>query len=124
MGSVTVRNIKDVGWNRINRNKNFVYIGRGSVYGNPFSIGRDGTREEVIEKYRSRLQISFHDNSSLWLAVEALTYRVYEGEELNLVCYCAPKACHGDVIKIAIENIASRLETEIEVSNRARQLSF
>lgn len=29
-----------------------VYIGRPSKWGNPFVIGRDGSREEVIEKYR------------------------------------------------------------------------
>lgn len=28
------------------------YCARGSVFGNPFEIGRDGTRQEVIEKYR------------------------------------------------------------------------
>ena len=34
-----------------------IYVGRempgvpGSVLGNPFRIGRDGTREEVVEKY-------------------------------------------------------------------------
>lgn len=28
-----------------------VYIGRPSKWGNPFVIGKDGTREEVIAKY-------------------------------------------------------------------------
>jgi len=32
-----------------------VYIGRGSVWGNPFAIGEHGTREEVIELYRAHL---------------------------------------------------------------------
>jgi hypothetical protein len=30
-----------------------VYIGRPSKWGNPFQIGRDGTRDEVIAKYRA-----------------------------------------------------------------------
>ena len=29
-----------------------VYVGRGSPWGNPFVIGKDGTREEVIEKFK------------------------------------------------------------------------
>ena len=29
-----------------------IYIGRGSKWGNPFVIGKDGSREEVVEKYR------------------------------------------------------------------------
>lgn len=28
-----------------------IYIGRGTIYGNPFKIGIDGTRNEVIQKY-------------------------------------------------------------------------
>jgi len=28
------------------------YIGRPSKWGNSFVIGKDGTREEVVEKYR------------------------------------------------------------------------
>ena len=35
------------------RKRNYnVYIGRGSKWGNPFIIGRDGNRKEVIDKYR------------------------------------------------------------------------
>ena len=30
-----------------------VYIGCPTVFGNPFEIGKDGTREEVVAKYRS-----------------------------------------------------------------------
>ena len=30
---------------------NATYIGRPSIWGNPFVIGKDGTRGEVIEKY-------------------------------------------------------------------------
>ena len=30
-----------------------VYVGRPSKWGNPFAIGRDGSRDEVIAKYRA-----------------------------------------------------------------------
>ncbi len=68
-----------------------VYIGRGSKWGNPFVIGRDGNREEVIEKYRNRLM--FDD---MVLEVKELIGK-------DLVCYCAPQACHGDVLMEFIE---------------------
>lgn len=29
-----------------------VYIGRPSKWGNPFIVGADGTRDEVIQKYK------------------------------------------------------------------------
>lgn len=67
-----------------------VYIGRGSSFGNPFVIGVDGTREEVIEKYREWFQNRLR-NDRFRRAVESL-----RGKRLG--CYCKPFACHGDVI--------------------------
>ncbi len=64
-----------------------VYIGRGSIWGNPFRIGQDGTRKEVINKYRARLVEQPH---LLWL-IPLLKNKI-------LGCYCAPLACHGDVL--------------------------
>lgn len=64
-----------------------VYIGRPSKWGNPFEIGRDGTREQVIAKFREHLinnQMLMRDLSEL------------RGKTLG--CWCKPAACHGDVI--------------------------
>jgi hypothetical protein len=69
-----------------------VYIGRPSQFGNPFVIGRDGDRETVIAKYRTWLL----SNPALVTQIRA----VLAGRDL--VCFCAPHACHGDVLlKIA-----------------------
>jgi hypothetical protein len=32
-----------------------IYVGRPSKFGNPFVIGKDGTRQEVVNKYREWL---------------------------------------------------------------------
>lgn len=37
------------------KSRHDVYVGRPSKWGNPFAIGRDGTRQEVIDKYRAYL---------------------------------------------------------------------
>ena len=71
-----------------------VYIGRPSKWGNPFKIGKDGTRKEVLEKYRQYLL----NNKLLMEDILSL-----DGEILG--CYCKPKACHGDIIVETIENI-------------------
>ncbi len=64
-----------------------VYIGRPSKWGNPFSIGQDGSRDEVIEKYR------------LWILTQPdLRAALPELEGKILGCWCAPQACHGDVL--------------------------
>lgn len=60
-----------------------VYIGRGSPWGNPFVIGQDGTREEVIELYRRKV-------------LPTLDVTSLRGK--HLVCFCKPAACHGDLL--------------------------
>ena len=70
-----------------------VYIGRPSKWGNPFSIGKDGTREEVISKYEAYIM----SQPNLITDLEELKGKV-------LGCWCAPLACHGDILKIMIED--------------------
>ncbi len=64
-----------------------VYIGRGSKWGNPFRIGVDGTRTQVIAKYARMLRSS----PELLAALGEL-----RGKRLG--CFCKPAACHGDVL--------------------------
>lgn len=70
------------------------YIGRPSKWGNPFVIGRDGTRAQVIEKYREYIR----GRPDL---VEDL--RQFAGKTLG--CHCAPLPCHGDVLLEKLENV-------------------
>lgn len=71
-----------------------VYIGRGSPYGNPFIIGVDGDRDEVCDKYEVMLESN--------LELTKLVKSQLKGKDL--VCFCAPKRCHGDVLlKVANE---------------------
>ena len=65
-----------------------VYIGRPGPYGNPFTIGKDGNREEVVEKYAE------------WVLTQPELLATIR-TELNgqvLGCFCAPKLCNGDII--------------------------
>ena len=66
-----------------------IYIGRPSKFGNPFIIGKDGTRSEVIKKY--------HD----WIITQPkLLEQLSELEGKILACWCQPEkeACHGHVL--------------------------
>ena len=64
-----------------------VYIGRPTKWGNPFVIGRNGTREDVISKYED------------WVVTQPeLMQALHELRGKDLVCFCAPQACHGDVL--------------------------
>ncbi len=65
-----------------------VYIGRPSKWGNPYVIGKHGTREEVIARYRQ------------WLVLQPALYATIRAELAgrDLVCFCHPLPCHGDVL--------------------------
>jgi len=64
-----------------------IYIGRPSIWGNPFAIGVDGSREDVVDKYEKYI-----------LSNEKLLARIGELKGKVLACWCKPQACHGDVL--------------------------
>ena len=65
-------------------------IDRTTIFGNPFRIGNDGTRSEVIKKFEKY----FYADKQSWLREAAVVYL----KDKILACWCKPKACHGDVI--------------------------
>lgn len=67
-----------------------------SVFANPFKIGRDGTREEIIEKYREYIETKLEQSPELITKLVSL-----RGKTLG--CWCYPEACHGDVLLELIE---------------------
>ena len=85
----------------VNRQKG-EYIGRGSPLGNPYIIGKDGTRDEVCNKYEQW----FEENRNTPQVRQELIrlYRKAKNEgEITLSCFCYPKRCHGETIKRFLE---------------------
>jgi len=78
-----------------------VYIGRPGKWGNPFKIGKDGSREQVIEKYRK------------WILIQPdLIGDLKELENKTLGCWCKPCPCHGDVLIDLIQEQIKQKEAE------------
>lgn len=78
-----------------------IYIARPGKWGNPFVMGRDGTREEVIEKYRE------------WILTQPeLLAALPELQGKVLGCWCKPAACHGDVLKELVEGSIGKNSTQ------------
>ena len=72
------------------------YVGRPSKWGNPYEIGKDGTREEVIAKFEDLLR------SSPRMMEEVKS----ELRGRSLICWCHPSPCHAEVLlRIANEEI-------------------
>jgi Domain of unknown function (DUF4326) len=71
-----------------------VRVDRTTPYGNPFHIGRDGTREEVCDKYE------FWIFQPEQLELRMMMLRLLRGKDL--LCHCHPLECHADtILKIA-----------------------
>lgn len=79
-----------------------VYIGRGSAFGNPFVIGEDGDRDEVIVKFTDFFYKKL-GKPRFQAAVKKL-----KGKRLG--CFCKPEEgfqgrvlCHGQIIAAYLE---------------------
>lgn len=71
-----------------------VSIMRPGFWGNPFAIGKDGDRDEVVQKYRQwvDLMLQSPQKDVFLAALKKLA------EAPALVCCCKPQDCHGDVL--------------------------
>lgn len=81
-----------------------VYIGRArivfidgerfpkdpSVFANPFRVGKDGTREEVVQKYKAYITERLRDEEV------QKQFSLLKGKTLG--CWCHPDPCHGDIL--------------------------
>jgi hypothetical protein len=76
-----------------------IYIGRPSKWGNPYPIiklGKTDNRESVIKAYKA------------WILTRPdLLKSLHELRGKTLGCWCAPKACHGDVLVLLLDEIDS-----------------
>jgi hypothetical protein len=69
-----------------------------SPLANPYKVGRDGTREEVIALYRDHLLAQIAQG-----IVRIDTLKSLKGK--NLGCWCAPEPYHADVIAEIVERM-------------------
>lgn len=67
-----------------------ISIMRPSIYGNHYRIGIDGTREEVIAKFKKYFYDRIHNDVTYLQAVMELA-------DKRIGCCCAPLPCHGDI---------------------------
>jgi hypothetical protein len=94
----TVINIRKApyGWQQ---KPEYVYIGRPSIFGNPFAVGKKcklcgevhsdgGSTLPCYKKYFDKRIAEDHDFKS----------KVLELKDKILICYCEPNPCHGRII--------------------------
>ena len=91
---------------------NNVYIGRAGIvfidkvrfpkqsspFCNVFKVGKDGTRDDVIKKYRTYITDKLKKEPEL-------KKELIKMKGKNLGCWCHPEPCHGDVLLDLIDSI-------------------
>ncbi len=92
--------------------KDYVFIGRGSPFGNPYVIGKDGDRDEVIKKYERDFYKKIKNERFKRLVLSL------KGKKLG--CFCKPEKCHGDIIVQYLEGGAAK-NGHAEIGNRECQ---
>lgn len=97
---------------------NDFYIGRGSVMGNPYhhkesdhpqALYKVDTAEEAIGCYDKDFLYFYHHKTPFQEFIKQLIDRELNDEDTNLVCYCAPNKCHGDVIKKFVKDAVEQI---------------
>lgn len=90
------------------RNAEYVYIGRAGKgqngpFGNPIALTVDtpDNRETVYRMYVTYLKNRVRNEPDFAEAVKGLAGK-------TLVCFCAPKKCHGDALAIMADHLAKR----------------
>lgn len=70
------------------------YVGRGTPLGNPYSLQDGYSRDEAVDLYRHHLEGEIErGNTEIIQAMRGLR------ADTPLVCSCAPKRCHAEVIR-------------------------
>ena len=84
--------------------ENAIYVGRPTRYGNPFIVGRDGTRAECLELYFALGSGYLVLTSKATMKEQKRAYRAMRDAQKylrgkDLACWCPlNKPCHADVL--------------------------
>lgn len=76
-----------------------VYIGRGSTWGNPYTVKEYG-RDVCIQLYETYIRKRLRDEPELRQELMLLDGKV-------LGCFCKPQRCHGDILVSIVDEFKS-----------------
>lgn len=105
---------------------NSVYIGRanrqqqlsGSVLANPSKMkGKSLSERDRVcnENILSLIRVLEVQDGPRWKELKRMALKVRKGEDVKLLCYCAPLRCHGDAIALVINRLAAKTPVKVVV---------
>jgi hypothetical protein len=97
------------------------YVGRPTPLGNPFRLIKEEDRDQVVDQYATWLDQQLHrGNPEVVRALEELYRALKRRGHITLLCFCAPKRCHGEIIAEHLKRRAEAegLQAQVEVVGR------
>jgi hypothetical protein len=98
-----------------------VYVGRPTPLGNPFRLLREEDRDEVVARYATWLERELRrGNREVVQALEELYRLLKRRGDITLLCFCAPRRCHGEIVaeRLKLMAEAEGLRAEVQVVGR------
>lgn len=81
------------------RDPDSIYIGRGSILGNPDRMYTEDERDKVCDSYEVYFQKKIDEQDPEFIdELARLTESAYINGYVRLGCFCAPRRCHGDTV--------------------------
>lgn len=79
--------------------RNAVYVGRPTIYGNPFVVGKDGNVSQCLALYLQYLH-GIHATARAGDAASGkMMNKILQLHGKNLACWCRPGTpCHADIL--------------------------
>jgi peptidoglycan/xylan/chitin deacetylase (PgdA/CDA1 family) len=97
------------------------YVGRPTPLGNPYRLVNEQHRDQVVSQYATWLDHQVkRGNPEVVQALEELYRALKRKGDITLICFCAPRRCHAEVIAGHLKRRALEegLEVEVEVVGR------
>lgn len=86
--------------------KNYFYKLEGSALANPYAVNKKRTLEESLLLYKKWILHMYSlKKGSVYEELIRLAKLEKEGKSFALGCWCKPKDCHGDIVKLVIQFI-------------------
>lgn len=85
-----------------------LYIGRPSLFGNPFPIDGEHTRDAVLAMYEEYITKQLREEEALRRLAKSVVSELRYGMNVNLVCFCKPEPCHGDFLAALLNGLAEK----------------
>ena len=87
-----------------------INIMRPSILSNPFYMKNESDRDKVVDEHYLHLKAEYAKKGAVYQNLMRLVALYDSGRNIDLICCCAPKRCHGDNIKKAIIGISNNLK--------------